>query len=207
MRVKIASLLIVIAIFSATLFLVLSNKVDQSLIGTDICSPPCVAGIRPGITSTTDTLQILKNLKTSDESNPTVLESGVIRSKVGNAYYYFKSKDGLIVQIDTRPKSTNLKEVINLYGQPSYLRKGKIRDGFYFVSVYYPSKGLVFVIGSNKELYTVEPNMSVEKAIFLEPSDITTMTMFLYGEKFTEEVLANIQTWNGYGNYLHNDGK
>ena len=205
MRVKIVSSLIVIAILSTILFLVLSNKIDQSLVGNDICSPPCVAGIQPGLTSTTDALQILKNLKTSDESNPTVLESGIIRSKVEGTYYYFYSKDSLITQIDTRPKSTNLKEVINLFGEPSYLNKGKIRDGYYFVSLFYPEKGLVFVIGGNKELYTIEPNMSVAKAIFLEPSDITTIINSLYGKEIIEETLANIQEWKGYGNYLNND--
>lgn len=189
------------------LLLVFSNKVDQSLVGNDICSPPCVAGIRPGTTSTADALQILKNLETNNEGNPTILESGIIRSKVEDTYYYFYSKDSLITQIDTTPKSTNLREVINLFGQPSYLDKGKIRDGGYFVSLFFPEKGLVFVIGGNKELYTIDSDMSVAKAIFLEPSDITTMINSLYGKEIIEETLANIQVWKGYGSYLNNDSK
>jgi hypothetical protein len=200
-KAKVISLLVMIAVFSAAIFLVYSNKVDQSLVGNDVCGPPCVADIRPGETSTSDALQILKVLGTHGGEYPIMLDSGIIHSKLEDADFYLYSKDNLINYIDTRLNSTKLNEVINLFGQPSYVDRGKFVDGYSFVSLLYPEKGLLFVAGGNKELYRVESDMNVVKAVFSQPSDVTTMINTLYGKEIIEETLLNIQKRHGYGDY------
>ena len=183
-----------------TLFLFgCSHKVDERLIGSEECNPPCVLGIQPGVTETTKTVQLLEDLETNSVGKLTILDSGIIRWRASNTNYYFYPDGNLIKEISLSPEATTLQDIITLFGEPAYLHLGKIRDGGFFVSVFYPEKGLCFVVGGDKAGFLIEPDMPVVKADFIEPTNIATMVKSLYGKEAVEDALAEIQSWHGYG--------
>lgn len=180
------------------------SKTDSDLVGNEKCSPPCWMGIQPGKTTKDDAVKLLKEIEADGGGRLTILDTGIIKwlNNSKKNYYLYTDSDLIVkVEINFRTKSMDLDEVISLFGEPSNLHLGKIRDGGYFISVFYPEKGLVFVAGGDKSLYEIYPSMPIALVYFLQPSDIVTIVPSLFGKDIVSETLANIQEWNGYGTY------
>jgi hypothetical protein len=181
-----------------------SSKTDSDLVGDEECSPPCWLGIQPGETKTSDAIQLLKRVEADGGGKLTILDTGIISwLDNSNKNYSLYSDNDLIVsvKIDFRSSSINLEEAISLFGEPSNVGPSKISDGGYFITLYYPDKGLVFVAGGNKSLYEIYPGMPIFLAYFVQPGDIATIVPLLYGKNSVSEALANIQVWEWYGIY------
>jgi hypothetical protein len=186
------------------LFISGCSKTDSALVGNEKCSPPCWIGIQPGKTTKVDAVKLLKGIEANGGGRLTILDTGIIKwlDNSKKNYYLYTDGDLIVkVEIDFRSDSMDLDEVISLFGEPASLHLGKLRDGGYFVSVFYPEKGLVFVAGGDKSLYEIYPSMPIALVYFLQPSDISTIVPSLFGKDIVSETLANIQEWNGYGTY------
>jgi hypothetical protein len=202
MKVTSAHLWIAILVLSVVLLPGRSRKVDKSLMVSENCSPPCVWNILPGVTETTKAIQLLESLEANNVGELTILDSGIIRWRASEANYYFYPDGDLINLISLSLESTTLEDIVGLFGEPASLDLGKIRDGYFFVALFYPERGLCFVVsGKHTDIdgFMIESSMPVVKADFLVPSDITTMVKSLYGKEIVEETLIEIQAWSGYG--------
>lgn len=106
------------------------------------------------------------------------------------------------MEINFRAKLIELDELISFFGELSNLHLGKYAmDGGYFTSVFYSERGLVFVAGGDKMLYEICPSMPIALVYFLQPVGIYTIVLMLVAKDVVTETLAEIQEWEGYGNY------
>jgi hypothetical protein len=185
---------------------------NSILLGTNNCKLPCWVDIQPGITTKEDMINTLTAREQSDDGKFTQLESGIAwwQSNDGNNSYFYSQDGNLVskIEIDFRSTSISLEDVITTFGTPSKLDIGKISDGYFFATIFYPKKGLAFVTGGNK--YTVDQgigkfpidrNMVVVKGLFLQPQAFSSMLNLLYEVNAVPQVLSEVQDWNGYRVY------
>src|SRR6266498_757132 len=179
------------------------------LAGSETCSPPCWMDIQPGLTKTDDMVEILKEHENKGEGNLALLDSGIVRWQSADDYnlYIYESSDGIVskMELGQRQRSIHLEDVIALFGAPSNLDIGKIRDGFFWATIFYPEEGLAFIAGGDKFDvhqanigFVIQPNMNVAKSIFFQPTEISSIVPLLYGDNAVPAALSDIQDWNGY---------
>jgi hypothetical protein len=181
------------------------DMADKYLMGTDTCSPPCWMEIQPGEATDTDAIRILDTLESEGKGLLFVLTSGIINWRADSVNYYLYLSNGIVnkIEVDLRPRSdtpqsTTLQKIIDLFGEPTNLDLGKIRDGYFFITIFYPAKGLAFVASGDGPGLTLEPKMPILKACFLAPSDLNTMVESLYGINAIADAISTIQVWPGY---------
>ncbi len=180
------------------------DKIDTDLVGSSSCSPPCWMGIQPGMTNRTDALHLLEQMEIEKKGSLIILDTGTIKwlNDTPKRYYLYSENDTINkIKIDFRPVSTNLEVVISHFGDPNNLKLGKISGDGYFVSIYYPNKGLVIVVGGNKSLYEVYPKMKVVFIYYLQPGNVSKLEESLNGEDAAIENVLNLKIWEGYGVY------
>lgn len=189
-----------------------SNKADI-LVGTEKCKPPCWIDINPGVTKREEMISILTEREQKGGGSFTLLDSGIARWQSTDGYnsYIYVFDNGLIsnTEVDLRSTSINLDDVITIFGEPSKLDIGKISGGYFFATIFYPERGLAFVLGGNKfeisagtKNFPIDSGMVVVKGVFFQPLDIESMVNLLYGAEVIPQALSDIQDWNGYGTYI-----
>lgn len=182
------------------------------LIGTDDCKPPCWIEINPGITTKEEMVKLLSDREKSKDGRLKQLESDITwwQSITGHDSYFYSSDNGVIskIEIDLRQTEIYLEDVIGIVGTPSKLDIGKISDGYFFATIFYPESGLAFVVGGNSfdasseaKKFPIGSDMLVVKGLFFQPSEVVSMVNLLYGENAVPQALSDIQVWNGYGIY------
>ena len=201
-----ASIVFVVFIFALQLFISgCANKIDNDLVGSDGCYPPCWVGIEPGKTNKVEAIHLLEQMEIEKKGNVIVLDADTIKwLNSTTKRYYLYSENGIInkIKIDFRPVSTSLEEVILRFGDPNRMKLGEIDEGGYLVTIYYPHKGLVIVVSGNKSLYEVYPDMEVVFVYYLQPGSITDIESTLSGKDAASENFQNLKMWVGYGMYV-----
>ncbi len=182
-----------------------SDMGDRFLEGRDNCSPPCWMDIRPGETSESDAIHVLRALEQDGKGQLIMLSSGFINWRAESVNYLLYPQNDIVVkiQVDLRPRSTilrsaTLQKIIDLFGEPSNVILEKIRDGYFFVTVFYPSKGLAFIASSDGQGFLLQPGMKVSMAYFLAPSGLDDMMNSLYGKNSIADALVSVQVWRGF---------
>ncbi|MBK6794080.1 MAG: hypothetical protein IPG80_16455 [Anaerolineales bacterium] len=213
---KIKTVILRILLIPLPLILVLTGCKDSKgtvLVGTRDCEPPCWLDIMPGVTKSGDMIEILKKKEQAKEGFLTLLDGGIIRWQSLDGYnsYVYASENEVVtrIEVDLRSNSIKLDDLITIFGEPLILDIGKVEDGYFRSTVFYPNKGLAFVIsGDEIDITTSDlkflfnPDMAVLKGIFFSPmEDIFAMINLLYSSNAKPSVLLNIQNWTGYGIY------
>lgn len=213
MKINIAFRYILLVLVVITLPAGCAPPDDISILkGTEICKPPCWMDIQPGNTNGEQAISLLSEKEHRGSGRLTLLESGIIRWQSTGDYnsYIYASESGLVekIEIDLRSDSIHLDDVITIFGEPSKLDIGKISDGYFFATIFYPERGLAFVVGGNKfDLnsstlsFALQSDIQTVKGLFFQPLDIPAMVNLLYGTNSVPEALSDIQDWNGYGVY------
>lgn len=189
-----------------------SSSKSNILIGADDCKPPCWIKIHPGITKKEDMIARLTELEERKDGKLTLLENGIAwwQSANGNNSYFYSPDGDLVtkIEVDLRSTSIYLDDVTVIFGAPSKLDIGKISDGYFFATIFYPERGLAFVVGGNKfdgssatKNFPIDPDMVVVKGVFFQPLDVESMVNLLYGVDAIPQALSDIQDWTGYGVY------
>ncbi len=191
-----------------------SNPIDVEylLAGTNECRPPCWMGIYPGATTIDDAVDKLKALELEGDGKYYLSDEGIISWTENNlaSTYIYIDENRLVakIRIDARGNSIKINEVLKIFGDPSNLDIGKGGKDYFSVTLFYPTKGLVFVFSGykieskdSKTLYKIDPDMVLTFSYFLSPSDIETMVASLYGKNIVSNTLLQIQDWDGFGNY------
>jgi hypothetical protein len=179
------------------------KKVEADLLGDEACRPPCWMNIIPGATKRREAIEILTSLESGNKGQLTILDSGIISwHSQGKKNYFLYSTDNTItmIKLDLRPSSTNLSDIQLIFGTPTNIRLEHVGGGYFSVSIFYPDKGLDFILTGNDRKYTLEPNMKIIFAYFLGTTDLRSMLGTLYGAERLTEVLNTIQEWKGYQN-------
>jgi hypothetical protein len=168
--------------------------------------------IQPGLTKTDNAIALLKEHENRSEGTLTILDSGIIRWQSADDYnsYIYESSSNIVskIELDVRPRSIRLDDVIATFGDPSSLDIGKVRDGFFGVTTFYPEKGLAFVAtgdefdGNQPNMgFVIQPNMNIAICIFFQAGEISSIVPLFYGKDAISEALSDIQDWMGYGVY------
>jgi hypothetical protein len=183
-----------------------ADMADSYLVGTEACAPPCYLGIEPGETSADEAVRILDALAADGKGRLSVFESGVIEWQVDAANYFLFPDEGRIERIvlDLRPRSlavrtTSLRKVIALFGEPAYWSSSSSEDSNIVITVYYPEKGLAFIVNGDGQGSSIEPGARVALAIFLPPSDAASMAASFFSGDAGGSALSNFRIWRGYG--------
>jgi hypothetical protein len=184
----------------------------DNLVGSETCRPPCWVEIDPEKTTVDGAINLLEERERRGEGELSLLESGIVRwrSTSERNVYLYSNKDGLIsrIELDLRSGSIRLDDIVTLFGEPSNLDIGKIRDGYFVATLFYPKKGLAFVGSGNKfdvsdanTGFVIRADMVIVKGVYFRPSGIVEMVHLLYGEEAVSDALSDIQDWTGYGIY------
>lgn len=186
---------------------------DEILSGTDSCKPPCWLSIQPGKTELSEVTRILLAFEKSGEGTYTLLNTGTIRWRSSNEInVYFKNNGDdfvSVIDLDFRPSSIKLDDVINIFGEPTFVSLGNLIDGYYTISIYYPDKGLAFGgadsdVDTSKDKigYIIQPETIIMNANFFQPTDNENMVNVIYGPDIKDPAIdIQIQPWIGYGIY------
>lgn len=172
---------------------------DTSLISDEPCAAPCWRGITPGETSWNDALEIIENDESlSDLDTRTNDDTGQIgatwaQTDGANCCQMF-SEDGETVELlvaQTTP-DIELAEVIEKYGEPSYLIGETVTSDQALMSVYYPDVPMlvyVFVAGEDGEI-----------------SEMSEVVGFAYTTPDLMELLlvtSNLYEWSGFDTFVN----
>jgi hypothetical protein len=172
---------------------------DTSLISDQPCAAPCWRGITPGETSWNDALEIIENDENlSDLDTRTNDDTGQIgatwaQTDGANCCQMF-SEDGETVELlvaQTTP-DIELAEVIEKYGEPSYLIGETVTSDQALMSVYYPDVPMliyVFVAGEDGEI-----------------SEMSEVVGFAYTTPDLMELLlvtSNLYEWSGFDTFVN----
>jgi hypothetical protein len=108
------------------------------------------------------------------------------------------------IVLDLRPRSlavrtTSLRKVIALFGEPAYWSSSSSEDSNIVITVYYPEKGLAFIVNGGGQGSSIEPGARVALAIFLPPSDAALMAASFFSGDAGGSALSNFRIWRGYG--------
>ncbi|MFW5709050.1 MAG: hypothetical protein ACOCX5_02400 [Chloroflexota bacterium] len=202
MRVRLILVLISVIFFAAACApepQILSDQLlqDESLITEDPCGPPCWRGITPGETSWNDALDIIEqDLALEDLQTRANEETGQIGASWaqvdGDNCCQMFTQDGTTVSLlvaQTTPELT-FDQIVDEYGQPSYIIGDTVTSDQALVSVYYPDVPMLiylFVAGESGEINGSNPVVG-----------------FAYMTGDLMELLlstSELHTWEGYGTF------
>ncbi len=184
------------------------------------CSAPCWQGLTPGqstledveaLLRRTDPLTILvseyptgnecMSWKIGVEFNNRVFDTRAIHIE-GDEVRFIESSSRL---------DLSLRQVVSRFGLPEYTQAvvAKGPDGqFYVLEVYYPAKGLAFVLEPNqRDVGQIKANTPVSRIQYFPPGDLlsylTTKESCARGTAQAKLWAANelrlVQSWSGYG--------
>ena len=197
------------------ILLVLSSchpkQVDENILGTELCSPPCWRGIIPGTTTKTEVVETLAQWKLDGTGTWSELPEDIRwLDNNGERYKYLHVKDDIIQYIRFEVDATKLQYVIDNYGSPDSISIHQCVDCLgYGISLNYPNSGLIFMAESQRmsemkrlfmDEYEITPEMNVNSVYFLAPSDISTMfQIFCETEECVNRELQRLHAWPGFG--------
>jgi hypothetical protein len=181
---------------------------DRSLFTGSPCAPPCWQGIIPGETTAEEALQIL-------QSSPYVKRKGIEKTgsyalgaigaywKAGSGGVSVRLRDGLAYQIALGiPYRLTLGEVIEEFGMAEALMvnsAGVPENRWWMIHVYYPARGMEFIVDEQFEGPSLEPSTQVKAVTLVVPrSSLEGLLAELY-ETYREDYLEHTRRWKGYG--------
>ncbi len=170
---------------------------DTSLVSGEPCEAPCWRGITPGETTWSDALTILEddttienlNTQTDDNSNAALAEWN---QKGGSACCQMFSDDGETVSVlllRVAPTMT-LGDVIDRYGEPTYVVGSPFTDDQAALNIIYPERDMVIYVFSAGATGTISETSEVFATLYVVPSQM--------------ELLINttsLHAWEGYGSF------
>ncbi len=168
---------------------------DTSLITGDPCEAPCWRGITPGETTWSDALTILEddttienlNTQADDNSNAALAEWN---QKGGSACCQMFSDDGETVSVlllRVAP-TTTLGEVIEQYGDPTYVVGSPFTDDQAALNVIYPERNMVIYVFSAGATGTISETSEVFALLYVVPSQMELLIQ-----------TTALHVWDGYG--------
>ena len=189
----------------------------ENFFGNESCSWPCWQGITPGVTTSSDALQLL-------QASPVVLKSTVqsYEQIPGKGYARWKWKigknqrvldasmqwqDGIVLNISLYPRIVSIGEIIDRFGPPE---KVAVIDcasppeqplercaGFYYIK-----RGcqiiLTWKMPENADDIQFSPSDPINSVYLSEPSALEDRLSYLYSGRD----ISDLRDWKGYGN-LH----
>jgi len=213
--------------------------IDSGLFDQQDCKSPCWHGLMPGTSTSEDVDDFLSALsqrqwpERSIRNHDTGCRSIrlVDKNRMGMVDLY-EVDDGLTFIQSYHSNRLKLKEIVDFFGSPEYF-EAVLYIGFdyyvYTIEVYYPRKGLAFVISPNQEKDigwmggdvifgdlpdqekvngSVSGNLAVSEIHYFEPGDLSGYFQSKYlcslekADAITRgqhEIDNFIQEWSGFG--------
>ena len=202
MKTPINTLLIVLCCVVAILTGCKIDSVDTNLIGNKNCSPPCWNNITPGQTSKDNAILAMHQLNREKGGELSINDYGISwREKILKGVYTIELQDNFVKLIRFPTNGTSLEKVINLFGEPNYYAAGFGREGEHFILIYYPNKGLAFIVDLEDEK-VITKDASVTYSYFLPSTDIRNEIGIIHGEKWIDKFMTELHEWKGYGDVI-----
>lgn len=172
---------------------------DTSFIDSDPCGPPCWRNIIPGETDWQDALTIIEDdptlsdpdVRTSDDST---VEGALWGQDGGDDCCQMYTEDGAVVDVlilQTTPDST-LGEVIDEYGDPTYVLGEEFSDDQGVFSLFYPElQMVVYVFAEGNDVSLSEASETIGFGYF-SPSRMELLAL-----------TNDLHIWEGYNTMSH----
>jgi hypothetical protein len=163
---------------------------DTSLIGEGPCTAPCFHDITVGQTNYTDAVAKLKadaafaNMQLQDKP-----AAASWSAKDGEPCCQMSANDSGVVNALLVKVAPNLtaQQVIDKYGQPTYVNSVDYSDKEVAIAMIFPEKGLVTWVAPGDANSTISANSPVVMALLLDPKEWQTVLD-----------TATFQAWNGF---------
>jgi hypothetical protein len=170
---------------------------DTSLISGEPCEAPCWRGITPGTTSWSDALTILEDdttienlqTQTDDNSNAALAQWN---QKGGADCCQMFSDDGETVSVlllRVAPAMT-LGQVIDRYGEPTYVVGSTFTDDQAALNVIYPDKNMVIYVFSEGTSGAISESSEVFAVLYVVASQMELLIQ-----------TSELHAWDGYGSF------
>lgn len=196
-------------------------KLDTSLLTDDPCAAPCWNNITPGVSNENDVRRQLENSPFVKEGSvyqgldeqggvPLTTFSWQSRGKPKNWIYL---RDGQVLRVHINlDYDLTLGEIVDKYGSPEAVEaslrgSGELR---YSVSVYYPTRGLLFSTTSYSfdpsvpdatKRFVVSEDLAMTGVLYFAPTSLRGLfsEVMLAPPDMVEYIVTNSQEWQGYG--------
>lgn len=177
---------------------------DTSVVTGDPCEAPCWRGITPGETSWNDALEIIDSDETLEDlqtrSDDETGQIGAAWAQAdGRSCCQMFTQDGSTVSLlvaQTAPQLT-FSEIIDIYGEPTYLIGETVTSDQALVSVYYPDVPMLIYVFVEGEEDTISLESQVVGFAYTSP-DVMSLI----------EQTSELHAWEGFQtleSYLEGD--
>lgn len=193
--------------------------VDYSLLTGTPCTVPCWQNIVPGKTSSTETMQILKNNRYILQNR--LQESGTEDS--GGAIWRWYApgqrtqssiswQNGVIHEITIGLNyRLTMSQVIDKFGLPEAVNigtGGTPEHWWWIIDLYYPRIGTQFTAYTQELDNRIKPSTQIKIVQLYVPISLEERITEVYGkgdyaDEVVSSILAQMWPWRGYGNVLH----
>jgi hypothetical protein len=187
--------------------------------GDASCTWPCWQGITPGVTTSSDALQLL-------QASPVVSKSTVqsYEQRPGKGYARWKWKigknqqvldasmqwqDGIVLNISLYPRIVSIGDIIDRFGPPE---KVSLIDcasppeqsvercaGFYYIKRGFEII-LTWKMPENADDIQISPSDPINSVYLSEPSALEDWIS--YSDSVSDSGISDLRDWKGYGNLL-----
>ncbi len=206
-------------LFALVIITACTNSVSHYLTNAN-CDPPCFMGITPG---STDSLETNKALLSSPlVSKDSILGSGMLKSQWYPISYSYNWKflngergvvwltsESKVAYIEIIEPKINLRQFINVYGEPSSLLIVPYWGSKTHVYLVYPEIGVILDIRktlSNKDDLSIQAFDSIKTINYIDKTLLNSVIhFFVFGDVYEETPESKLtlikQIWVGFGKY------
>lgn len=184
------------------------------------CVAPCFFGIRPGQTTITETLALLKATTIQVGQNDvlrwkTLAPARPWRPEARTFTNFIWFKQGVVSSIQiVEQREISFKEIVDEYGEPSAVAIGKPGGGVTLLDfiLIYPSQGLAFLgrkepVSDDKAIeFTPTSDILLATKIYFPPMSPTALSQKYVGS-WAASSLIGLYPWLGFGKSVYMNGK
>jgi hypothetical protein len=200
---------------------VLYYGMDSGLFTGEPCKLPCWNGLTPGLSQANEVEHFIQGLslnnwplrKTQVYKTCKMIQISDSIDSPANAVVNLTVDSGKLTYIASGQKDMpNLRQIVDQLGPPEYYEALHAigPDGeAYFLTIYYPEKGVVFNVTVDLEdLGFIKPDMVVNDIEYFEKGDLLSYYLAKYScgvgregaEKYAQKRINKfIQPWSGFG--------
>lgn len=212
---------LILAIF---LFLISCEpgNLDSGLFSGKPCKAPCWQNLTPGQSTADHVDRFINNLSATEWPGrrslfyPPNCTAKIVSDKIGtvvDARVSFQIENDKLTFIESNPTNApTLGEIVNSVGPPEYFEAVSVGGDAgisYFVEIYYPARGLGFIVAPNQEANGyVRPDTKVMTIEYFAPGNLlsyfTTRYSCFVGQAKAiadaqREIADRVQLWSGFG--------
>ena len=210
---KIALLMAGVCVVIGTLVtrhIILIWATDHSILHGYPCEPPCWEGIVPGMTTSSEAVEVIRGLSFISQGSIYVGKVGDCGG-VGWDFVLFHNGqipngvdwcNGVVEKIHLGVNNINIEDVILMFGPPEaiFASQGGVPEHVnYIIHILYPSQGMEFMAYTEEGISILGAETRIGGAIFFEPMALEEYIIFKFEGIDPTDIFDSLRSWKGYG--------